>query len=60
MVKNPPANSEDASDWGSISGSGRLPGGANDNHSRILARKIPWTDEPGWLQFMESQRVGHD
>ena len=29
-------------------------------HSRILAWKIPWTDEPGRLQSMESQGVGHD
>ena len=29
-------------------------------HSRILARKIPQTEEPGRLQSMESQRVGHD
>ena len=27
-------------------------------HSRILAWKIPWTEEPGGLQSMESQRVG--
>ena len=29
-------------------------------HSRILARRIPWTEEPGGLQSMESQRVGHN
>ena len=29
-------------------------------HSSILAWKIPWTEEPGRLQFMGSQRVGHD
>ena len=29
-------------------------------HSRILAWRIPWTEESGGLQFMESQRVGHD
>jgi len=29
-------------------------------HSSILAWKISWTDEPGGLQFMRSQRVGHD
>ena len=26
----------------------------------ILAWKIPWTEEPGGLQSMGSQRVGHD
>ena len=29
-------------------------------HSSILAWKIPWTEKPGGLQFMRSQRVGHD
>ena len=28
-------------------------------HSRILAWRIPWTEEPGRLQSMRSQRVGH-
>ena len=29
-------------------------------HSSILAWRIPWTEEPGGLHSMESQRVGHD
>ena len=29
-------------------------------HSSILAWKIPWTEEPGWLLSMGSQRVRHD
>ena len=29
-------------------------------HSSILAWRIPWLEEPGGLQFMGSQRVGHD
>ena len=29
-------------------------------HSRILAWRIPWTEEPGGLQSIESQRVGHN
>ena len=29
-------------------------------HSSILAWRIPWTEEPGGLQLMGSQRVGHD
>ena len=28
-------------------------------HSGILAWEVPWTEEPGRLQSMESQRVGH-
>jgi len=29
-------------------------------HSSILAWKIPWTEEPGWLQSTGLQRVGHN
>ena len=29
-------------------------------HSSTLAWKIPWTEEPGGLQSMRLQRVGHD
>jgi len=29
-------------------------------HSSTLAWKIPWTEKPGGLQSMRSQRVGHD
>ena len=29
-------------------------------HSRTIAWKIPWTEKPGRLQSMGSQRVGHD
>ena len=29
-------------------------------HSSILAWRIPWTEAPGELQSMGSQRVGHD
>ena len=29
-------------------------------HSSILAWRIPWTEEPGGLQSMRSERVGHD
>ena len=30
------------------------------NHSSILVLRIPWIEEPGGLQSMELQRVGHD
>ena len=39
---------------------GRSPGVGSDNHSSILAWKIPWREEPGGLQSMEQQRTGHD
>ena len=29
-------------------------------HSSTIAWKIPWTEEPGGLQSLGSQRVGHD
>ena len=29
-------------------------------YSSILAWRIPWTEEPGGLQYMGLQRVGHD
>jgi len=29
-------------------------------HSSTIVWKIPWTEEPGRLQSMESQRVGYD
>ena len=41
-----------AGDLGLIPGSGRSPGEGNGNHSRILAWRITWTEEPGGLQSM--------
>ena len=35
-------------------------GGEVANHSSILAWEVPWTEEPGRLKTMGSQRVGHD
>jgi len=49
-----------AGDPGSIPRSGRFPRKENGNHSGILAWRIPWTEEPGRLQSMGLQRVGHD
>ena len=57
-VKNPLVNAGDVRDTGSILGSRREEGMAP--HSSIHAWKIPWTEEPGGLQSMGSQRVGHD
>ena len=31
-----------------------------DTHSCILAWRIPWTEKPGMLQSIGSQRVGHN
>ena len=47
-------------DLGSISGSGRSPGEGNGNPLQYSAWRIPWTEESGGLQSMESQKVGHN
>ena len=47
-------------DLDSIPGLGRYPEEGKGNPLCILAWKIPWTEEPGGLQSMGSQRVGHD
>ena len=60
VVKNPPANAGDVRDSGSITGSGRSPGGGHETHSSILTWRIPWTEESGGLQSIGSQRVRHD
>ena len=39
---------------------GRSAGEGNGNHSSILAWEIPWTEEPGGLQSMGSQRVRYN
>ena len=56
MVNNSPAS---AGDSGLIPGSGRFPGVRDGTYSSILAWRIPWTEEPGGLQSMGSQIVGH-
>ena len=49
-----------AGDLGSIPGSGRSSGEGIAIHSSILAWRVPWTEEPGGLQFMGLQTVGHN
>ena len=53
VIKNQLAN---ARDLGSIPGLGGSPGEGNGNHSSILARKIPWTEELGQLQSIVLQK----
>ena len=48
------ASTHNAGDLGLIPGSGRSPGEGNGNHSSILAWRIPWTEDPDWLQSMGS------
>ena len=63
-VKNPPSNAGDIRDedltpttLGHTCGSS---GGGHGNLCSILAWRIPWTEEPGGLQSIGSQRVGYD
>ena len=59
MVKNLPANEGDVRDTVSIPESeSSLDEGAT--HCSILAWRIPWTEKPGRLQSIGSQRVRHD
>ena len=66
VLKNLPANAGDAGDSlvpgdaGSISGTGRPLEEEMATHSSILAGKIPRTEEPGRLQSMGSQTIGHN
>ena len=56
-VKNPPTFQEN---WVRFLGREDPLEKGMATHSRILAWRIPWTEEPGRLQAMGSQRVGHD
>ena len=60
MVKNLPANTGDVKDVVSIPGLGISLEEGVATHSSILAYRIPWTEEPGRLQFRGSQRIGDD
>ena len=60
MVKNLPANVGDIRRCRFDPWLGKIPQRRKATHSRILAWKIPWREEPGGLQSMKSQRVGYD
>ena len=61
VVKNSPANAGDTRDAGSIPGSGRSPPSRKWQPTPVfLPGKIPWTEEPGRLQSIGSQRIRHD
>ena len=57
MVKNPSAMQE--TQVRSLGRADPLENGMA-THSTVLAWRIPWTEEPGGLQPMDSQGVGHD
>ena len=56
MVKNIPANAGNARDMDQED----ILEEEMAIHSSTLARRIPWTEEPGRLQSMGSLRVGHN
>ena len=55
VVKNLPANAGDIRVTGLIPGLGRSLEKGMATHSSILTWRIPWTEEPGGLQSIESQ-----
>ena len=57
LVKNLPAMQEI---WVQSLGQEGPLGEGMATHSSVLAWRIPWTEEPGWLQAMGLQRVRHD
>ena len=57
MIQNPPAEWES---WVQSLGGEDPQEEGMATHSSILVWRIPWTEEPGGLQSMGSQRVGHD
>ena len=59
LIKNPPVNAGDTRDTGSFLGKKDPLEQEMATCSSILAWKIPWTDGPGGLDSMGSQRVEH-
>ena len=60
VVKHLLANAGASGDMGLIPGWKGALEEETAAHSRVLVWEIPWTEEPGRLQFMRSQRVRHD
>ena len=60
VVKNLPAKARDIRDATSILSQEYPLEEGIATYSSILAWRIPWTEEPGGLQSIELQRVGHD
>ena len=61
VVKNLPTSAEDVRKPGSVPGLRKMPWGRAWQPTPIfLPGESPWTEEPGGLQSMTSQRVRHD
>ena len=54
------SNARDVGGAGLTPGSGGSPGGGDGSPLQHSCWRIPWTEEPSELQFIGSQRVGHD
>ena len=59
-IQNLPANAGDTGDLGSFPELGRSPEREMAAHSSFVTWEIPWTVEPGGLQSMGLERVGHE
>ena len=60
MEKNLPVRAGDMRGEGWIPGAGRCLEEGMATHSSTPDWRIPWTEEPGGLQSMGSQKVRHD
>ena len=60
VVKKLPANTGDARDGGSILAQEDPLEEGVATHVSFLAWRVPWTEEPGRLKSIGSQRVEHD
>ena len=60
VLKNPPANAEDARDTGLIPGLGRSPGVGNGNPLQYSCLENSMDKEAWWATVQGPQRVGHD
>ena len=60
MVKDWSASARDIRDLGSITGSGRSPGGGNGNPCEYSCLENPMDRGTWWARVHRSQRVGHD
>ena len=60
QVKNPPAMQETQEIW--VPSLGREDPSEEEmaTRSSLLDWRIPWTEEPDWLQFKGVQKIGHD
>ena len=59
-IKSPPTKAGDFRDLSLLLGQEDPLEESMATHSNILVWRVPWTEEPGGLQSMGSQRIRHD